>query len=295
MVDRWRRRAVVTALAIIAAVGVTGQAAPAAAQTVTSPQLQTLAQRATTDPRALAELRAVRTVDGRPVDIGRALAGAEGAELAARLRTLAEASAAAGPAISGAEARAEAVSVLEGRRFSDPRVPRPFQGILRTVGRWLAPVFDPPAALLDWIEESLPAQLAVVAVVFAGALAISVRLVGRRGAQTVRRSRGMGVDVTGLDPDDLEREAAAAERAGDLDRAVRLRFVAGVVRLDRAGVIEYRSSLTTGQLERRVGSTAFVELARTFDEIAYGGRRADDADVEAAKAAWPQVVAEARR
>ena len=275
------------ALAVLLAAG----AGPAAAQNVTATELQTLANRATTDPRALAQLRGVREVDGRPVDVRGALAGAEGAELTARLRTLATGG--SGPVAAGAGEQAAAI--LEGRRFKEPVVPRPFAGVLRTLGRWLEPISDPLGRWFAWIGRSVPAQLAVVAVVFAGALLISIRLVGRRGAQAVRRARPLGVDVDGLDPDALEREAAAAERAGDLDRAVRLRFVAGVLRLDRAGVITYRSSLTTGQLKARVPSTSFPELAGAFDEIAYGGRPAEESDVEAAKRSWPRVLAEAGR
>ena len=266
----------------------------AQAQRVTGTQLQTLAERAATDPRALAELRAVREVDGRPVDLGRALAGAEGPELAARLRTLTQGGGGAG-AGAAAEAGQEAASILEGRRFREPDVPRPFAGILRAIGRWLEPLSDPLGSWWDWVADSVPAQLVIAGLVFAGALLVSMRLVGRRGAQAVRRSRALGAEAGGLDPDQLEREAAAAERAGDLDHAVRLRFVAGVLRLDRAGVITYRSSLTTGQLKATVSSPSFAQLAGAFDEIAYGGRRAEPSDVDAAKQTWPRVLAEAGR
>ncbi|HEX2047460.1 MAG TPA: DUF4129 domain-containing protein [Acidimicrobiales bacterium] len=283
------RRAVLVLVlaAVLVAVPAAGQA-----ESITGSQLQALAQRAATDPRALAELRAVREVDGRPVDVDRALAGAEGAELAARLRPLAEGG---GGAVVAAEASEEAASILEGRRFREPDVPRPFAGILRTIGRWLEPLLEPLGRGWAWVGDSIPAQLVLVAVVFAAALVVSLRLVGRRGAQAVRRSRSIGVDPGGLDPDDLEREALGAERAGDLDRAVRLRFVAGVLRLDRAGVVTYRSSLTTGQLKARVGSTSFAQLAGAFDEIAYGGRPAEESDVDAAKRVWPRVLAEAGR
>ena len=284
-----RCRAAATALLVAVVLGL--GAGPAVAQSVTGTEFQALAERANTDPRALAQLRGVRQVDGRPVDVGRALAGAEGPELTARLRTLAQGG--SGPV--GPGAGQEAASILEGRRYKEPDVPRPLAGVLRTLGRWLEPVSDPVSRWFDWIGRSVPAQLAVVAVVFAVALLVSIRLVGRRGAQAVRRTRAFGVDVEGLDPEALEREAAAAERAGDLDRAVRLRFVAGVLHLDRAGVIAYRSSLTTGQLKTRVASASFADLAGAFDEIAYGGRPAEESDVEAAKRTWPRVLAEARR
>jgi hypothetical protein len=281
------------ALAVVAAIVVgTGPAGRASAQTVTSAQLQDLAARAANDPRALAQLRAVREVDGRPVDIGRALAGADGPELASRLQVL-SGGAPAGTAAAGDEARREAQEVLNGRRFKPARVPRPFAGILRTLGRWLEPVGEPLGRVWRRVVDTVPGRLFLIGAVFLVAALLSVRLVGRRSPGNVHRSRPFGVGGDGLDPDELERQAAAAERAGDLDHAVRLRFVAGVLRLDRAGVIAYRSSLTTGQLRSRLQSPAFSELAGAFDEIAYGGRPADESDLRAAADGWPRVLAEA--
>ena len=80
-----RRRAVAVAVLAAIVVGI-GPVGPASAQSVTGTQVQDLAARAAGDPRALAQLRAVREVDGRPVDMGRALAGAEGPGLAAGCR-----------------------------------------------------------------------------------------------------------------------------------------------------------------------------------------------------------------
>lgn len=267
---------------------------PASAQSVTGPELADLAGRAASDQRALAQLRAVREVDGRPVDMGRALAGAEGPALAGRLQALAE-QAPGGSAVDAARAQADAEDVLDGRRFRPARVPRPFQGVLRTLGRWLEPVGEPIGRLWTRVTETLPGRLVLIAAVFAIATLISARLIGRRSPRDLRPSRPFGVVGQSLDADELEREAAAAERAGDLDHAVRLRFVAGVLRLDRAGVITYRSSLTTGQLRARLGSGSFAELAAAFDEITYGGRPAEVADVRAATEVWPRVLAEARR
>jgi hypothetical protein len=197
--------------------------------------------------------------------------------------------------VAAAGARQDAEAVLRGRRFSPPHVPRPFARVLRTLGRWLHPVVRPFGRLWDVIAPTRGAQIVVVAVVFVLATAVSVRLLGRRSARDLHRSRTLGVDTTGLDPDELERRASAAEQAGDLATAVRLRFVAGVLRLDRAGVISYRSSLTTGQLRSAVASGSFAELAAAFDEIAYGGRVARPADVEQSTAGWPRVLAEASR
>jgi len=287
-----RRWAVAFAVLAAIVVGI-GPVGRASAQTVTGPQLQDLAARAANDPRALAQLRAVREVDGRPVDMGRVLAGADGPELASRLQVL-SGGAPADPAVASPDqARREAQDVLDGRRFKPARVPRPFAGILRTLGRWLEPVGEPLGRVWRRVADTVPGRLFLVGVVFLVAALLSVRLIGRRSPGNVHRSRPFGVDGDGLDPDELERQALAAERAGDLDHAVRLRFVAGVLRLDRAGVIAYRSSLTTGQLRSRLHSPAFAELAAAFDEIAYGGRPAGDADLRAATEGWPRVLAEA--
>ncbi|MGI8810185.1 MAG: DUF4129 domain-containing protein [Acidimicrobiales bacterium] len=293
MGDLGRRTATVAILAVVLALGSVG---PAAAQSVSGTQLQALAERAVDDPRALAQLRAVRQVDGRPVDVGQALGEAEGPALASRLRTLASGGSPSGAVAVGAdEARRDAEDVLDGRRFQPSRVPRPLAGILTTIGRWLEPVIDPLGRLWERVVDSLAAQIVLVVVVFVVAAAISLRLVGRRSPRALERSRPFGVDTDGLDPDALEREATSAERDGDLDRAVRLRFVAGVLRLDRAGAIAYRSSMTTGQLKAGLCSAPFAELAAAFDEIAYGGRQAEASDVQAARATWPRVLAEARR
>jgi hypothetical protein len=291
MGDSSARRAVAAiGVALVLAVLTGG---PAVAQTVTGAQLRTLAERAVDDPRALAQLRAVREVDGRPVDVGRALTGAEGPALASRLRALA---AGGEPeAVAPDDARRDAQTVLEGRRFRPSKVPRPLAGILATMGRWLKPVADPLRRYWGSVAKSLGAQLVLVGVVFAVAAAISVRLVGRRSPRALGRSQPFGVDTQGLDPDALDREAAAAEDAGYLDRAVRLRFVAGVLRLDRAGAITYRSSMTTGQLAAGLTSASFGELAVAFDEIAYGGRPAEESDVRTARETWPRVLSEARR
>jgi Domain of unknown function (DUF4129) len=108
------------------------------------------------------------------------------------------------------------------------------------------------------------------------------------------RTVGVGADAGELeDPDALERAADAAELAGDLDVAVRLRFRAGLLRLGGRGAIRYRPSVTTNEVRRVLGSETFDQLAETFDGIAYGGRDAVPPDVDAARREWPRVVADA--
>ena len=84
-----------------------------------------------------------------------------------------------------------------------------------------------------------------------------------------------------------------AERNDDLERAVRLRFKAGLLRLGTHGAITYRPSVTTGEVRASLDSATFEELAGTFERVAYGGREAGQPDVDAARREWPQVLHEA--
>ena len=95
-------------------------------------------------------------------------------------------------------------------------------------------------------------------------------------------------------PDELERRAREAAARGDHELALRLGFRAGLARLDRRGVLELRPSLSTGDVARAVHSPAFDRAAARFDEVVYGGRPAAAADVDAARAAWAEALAERR-
>ena len=276
-------------------------AAPAAATEVTTERLRRLVERAPFDPAALAELRAVDRVDGAPVDLGRALAGVRGADLRTRLDTLAEprgATAGGGAAASatdGDAARAEARRILAGRRFQESPVPRPLRGVLRWLGDALRPIGEPLGRAWDRLTANAWAMGALAVTVVLIATAVSARAARRRTAAGVARGRGVWRAGRAVDPDELERAAAAAEAAGDLATALRLRFRAGVVRLDRAGVVSDRPALTAGELTRHLPSPGLRILADAFEEVAYGGRPATPGDVDEARTGWPRVLDEAAR
>ncbi len=97
------------------------------------------------------------------------------------------------------------------------------------------------------------------------------------------------------DPADLERQAVEAEAAGDLERALRLRFQAGLIRLHLLGVLEAPVDGPNGQLAGTLGSEEFDDLAQTFDEVVYGRREPVVDDVVAARREWPKVLEEQRR
>ena len=76
---------------------------------------------------------------------------------------------------------------------------------------------------------------------------------------------------------------------------MRLRFRAGLLRLDARELIEYRPSLTTGEVADAVGSPAFERVGADFDAIAYGGRPAGEQDEAASRDGWERVLSEAGR
>ena len=289
-----RARRAAAAVAVLVVVG----AQPAGADDVTTEELRRLVEQAPSDPGAVEALRRVDRVDGRPYDLGRALDGSEGRRLQERVRALDPGrgpGAGGGPGITGGAVRAEAREILEDRRFDRSSVPRPLQGLLRRMGGWLRPVTEPIGRLWDDVTGNALATGLVGGLVVALAAFVAARLIARRTSAGLRRERAERRRADGDDPDALERAAADAERAGDLEWAVRLRFRAGLLRLHRAGAIVDRPALTTGELTRSLALPHLRDLTTTFEQVAYGRRPATPDDVDAARQDWPRVLEEAAR
>jgi hypothetical protein len=164
--------------------------------------------------------------------------------------------------------------------------------------QWLT---DRLHGIFDWFARVFHAVPAVFWIALGVAIAtvlIAVVLAKARRRLRVGASRGTRVGAVAderEDADALERAADEAERDGDLDRAVRLRFRAGLLRLGTHGAITYRPSVTTGEVRASLGSETFDELAGTFEQVAYGGRDAGQPDVDAARREWPNVLQKADR
>ena len=274
------RRAVAAGLASLAAA-----APPAAAQEVTRAELRDLAARAQSDPGALEELRRVERVDGAPADLEQALAGVEGEALERRLGALAEG--AGGPAaVPPPRAREEAQAILSERRFHGTDVPRPFRRPIEWLG-------DRLRAVGESVPGGPTALWVIVGALVVGLAALVAGRVGRRrAADAVERGRAATAGAE-TDVRRLEEEAAEAERRGELERALRLLFRAGLLRLDRARAIVLRDSLTTGQVRRELRSREFDGVARVFDEVTYGRRPPEPGDVEASRSGWRRVLEKA--
>jgi hypothetical protein len=264
-------------------------AGSARAGDVSSGQLQQLARQAATSSAALDRLRAVTSVDGVPVDLRRALGSATGARLQGRLEALAPQGEPV--EVGDLDARADAQQILGQARFHPPSGPHPLRSVVRWIDRQLQPLGRP----FDWLAARIPGGglalwTVLGALVALAAAIVAGRVASERGASAVRAARARRVAASSLDPAALERDAEAAEGQGDFERALRLRFVAGLVRLDRAEAIEHPERLTSGELRRQLHSEPFDGLSAAFDEIVYGGRTATAGDARAAREGWPLVL-----
>ena len=290
----WRAAAapLVVALALGAAVP-----APAGATAATAQELQQLAQRAQSDPAALAELRRVDSVDGRRYPIAEALEGAEGDELQRRLEAIAGAGGAPGePARRGPEARGDAEEILSDNRYEGSDLPRPFKGLLEEIGDALRPIWDRIRNTFEDIAGATPGGSATLWTITA---ALLLALLATLGSRTLRDRAEAGAEARAAagrpereTPAQLERDADRAEREGDLERALRLRFRAGLLRLDAREAISFRPSISPREVSHALRPPEFDQLAALFDGVVYGGREPTAEDVKASRRGWETVLKE---
>ncbi|MEA2302072.1 MAG: hypothetical protein QOE44_2607 [Solirubrobacteraceae bacterium] len=207
------------------------------------------------------------------------------------------------PGVAGGvgDPRAIAHQILGEDRFRPAPLPRPLHGVLDALGGALAPIGDALSDAFSAVAGLVPGGTATAWVLLGGLVVglaglAAARLTDRtlvdRTSSGTRAGRGEGGPP---DARALEAAAEAAERDGRLEAAVRLRFQAGLLRLDELGVLAYRPSLATAAVARRLGSPVFDGLARRFEELAYGGRRADPGDAGRAREGWERVLADAGR
>jgi hypothetical protein len=195
--------------------------------------------------------------------------------------------------------RGLAHQIVSEDRFRPPPLPRPLHGLLDALGRAAAPVANAIGDAFSALAGIVPggtvtAAVLLGAVVVALAAVASTHLTDRALVDRARRPGTLGADPAAPDARAREAAAGAAERDGEFARAVRLRFQAGLLRLDELGVLAYRPSLPNAAVARRLDSPVFDALARRFEEVAYGGRPAEPADAGEARDAWQRVLREAR-
>ncbi|MFN2594839.1 MAG: hypothetical protein ABR579_08135, partial [Actinomycetota bacterium] len=276
---RSRLPAVVVAVAVVL-MPVTAHASPP----VTTQQLHELAVRAEHDPHALDRLEDVTVVDGRPVDM-RALLSGTPEERLARVKTLAAGG--AGASITGARDRAGEIAGES--RFHPVPIPRPLEGLFRSIADALTRVFDTIAAHFPFHAAGLWA--AIGALVLITSILVTRRMTARRAPQVRYATTPEGASRSALIKD-LERRAREAEGRGELDEAFRLLFRVALLRLDAAHAISYRESLPTHDIARGLSSTTFDALASRFERVAYGGAAATSEDLREAHDPVTKIIQE---
>ena len=288
-------------LGIVAALTLLSAPALAGAEgEVTRERFVELAGDAVSDPEARDQFAGVTSVDGFPVDTQPLLAGDEDA-IRARLETMA---AEHPSAIEGSSDRLrnDASEILDQPRFEpEPDIPRPLRGVLEWLGGVLETVFGPVVTwlgdLISAIAEFVPGGwvtlwgLAAVVVLVAFALVVE-RSARRRASVDVERRASA---VATIRPGALEREADEAEHRGDLERALRLRFLAGLLRLEDKRIISTARFVTSAEVARRLNSPEFDKVARLFDEVVYGRRPAAPADLETTRSTFGHLLATSGR
>jgi hypothetical protein len=190
--------------------------------------------------------------------------------------------------------------ILGEARFRPAPLPHPLRGVLEAIGNAFAPVGHAVARAFAGVAGVVPGGGAAVWVVLSAAIVaiavvVATRLTGRKLVDRAAGAARRGGDLGAPDAAALEAAADAAEREGRSEQAVRLRFQAGLLRLDEIGVLTYRPSLPNAAVARRLGSATFDGLLRRFEEVVYGGRTAEPADARSAREGWREVLARAAR
>jgi len=192
---------------------------------------------------------------------------------------------------SAAAARSAARSILAESRFHQASVPRPLHGVLVALGHALESPVRVLNALVVQIGKVFPGGVAGVWAIFGVLLLIvggvaATRLARQRLEPSTRLTPATGSPSAAA----LERLAAAAQDAGDLKGAVRLRFLAGLARLSDGDAVGAALTRPTVDISRALGSSAFDVLACRFDEIAYGSQPATFDDIDQQRRHWPEIL-----
>jgi hypothetical protein len=268
--------------ALIAALVALALSGPAAAKLtggdLSRDEAQALAAAAPEDQAALAELQAASSIDGEPAELARALDTADPAELEARLDAL-ERALGSPPADAGdaAAARETAVEIVAG--FEDVGEASPTE------------VDDSGSSELDIDLGSLWLPLLIVAAIAGGLLAY--RLARNREAAG-RLAASEADEEVEAPASELERRAGEAERAGAFGEALRLRYGIALRELQALGRVPAGPSTTASRVSRELADPRADRLVGTFEQVAYGGRRAAADDAREAREGWPPLVADAR-
>jgi hypothetical protein len=259
-------------------------ATPAAA--TTADEAISLLESVANGDRPIADLDQLDQIDGVPIDLVSFVDAAGGdADLAAEI-IRSDFTADPGPDVIAA-----VESILSQERFARSSTTA-LERWLDRVGSWLT---DRMTTLSGGNGPNARISLVAVILVLA-VVGLAVRVATRRRATVVRRRHTLDRLIEeGADPAELERQAEAAAARADYAESVRLRFIAGILRLDQQGTIRFTKGLTTGEIAGTLANPVFDDLHRDFDRVVYGDELATSNMDDRARAGWDVLVAKARR
>lgn len=258
-----------------------------------APEVAELAEQSPTDPAAAEALLAVDTVDGVPVDMANLLGDESGRD--ARLAALTDLLEPGG-AVDEAETRSHLDEILSDPAYGDRREP--------FLERLLGPVFDWYERMMAWLWDRLLLvlhrllgilDLAVLAwlgpVILAVATGAATFVLARRRAREIQRRTAIErILEMGTDPAELERMAGTAHDDGRYSESIRLRFVAGLLRLDAGGRIDFYPGLSNSSISAELADPGFDMVADQFDRVVYGRTEAGPDDARRAEAEWARLL-----
>ncbi|MDJ0952361.1 MAG: hypothetical protein QNJ81_01655 [Acidimicrobiia bacterium] len=223
------------------------------------------------DQRRMADLAAVTSIDGRPVDMDVVL-GDETDDSLERLDSLRLIllEPESGPELDSASLRSEAEDIT-----SNP----PYAAGIAQGGGILGRVLD----FLGQIFGNTAAQGIAIVVVIAIALAVAIPLLNRLA---MRRERPVAEAGAETHAEDYGAAALTAESRGEHGQAVRLLFLDGAQHLQGSGIVKDAATTSTATVRKMADDDAFLDR---FDEIAYGGSTADEGDVAQARSGWQRL------
>lgn len=166
------------------------------------------------------------------------------------------------------------------------------ESTLDRLGSLLLAWFD---QFLDWLTSALggPTNTALVFLAVVSAVGFAAfRFLARRRSGVIDRQLTLErLIAEGGDPAVLEGRAAEAAATGDFETAVRMRFLAGLLRLDLEGRITFRPGLTTGEIADTLDDRVFDQLVNDFNDLVYGGREARADHYQSALVGWDRLLA----
>jgi hypothetical protein len=201
-----------------------------------------------------------------------------------------------GPAVDGVEVRRQIAGVLDDPRYSDLREPL-LERLLGPVYDWIEKMLAFVAEMIRRAIEFLAGFLEIETLSWLGPLLVVIAaavggfFLARRRARDIERQATIErILELGTDPSELERRADEADATGDHSEAIRLRFVAGLLRLDQAGRIDFYPGLPNSTISELVGSAEFDRLASQFDAVVYGRRAAKAPDSRQSSSDWSALL-----